>query len=500
MPFDHLPAEIILMIFHTHIYLYLESRRSLLLTCRSWYNILTSCSYMWENVCWLPMEYTFFRVTYQNIQSLDHAADRVGKSFDLALLSPSSDQVAAEQLGPSGIASDEDWLSRCRSLTLWLDRMTKKQLHTSATTLHPLMHQGDFQSLESLTLKGGFPTLAGRILTDVITQIDRTAPNLTRLDVGTEVPLQLISQHSGILGRISSLSLWSWETQQHPVPWSQLINLKYLHLSQNLYDHEIGQQKESNLGLQDLIAPKLATLHLNGDFVPSDFFSNQVLERITHLILENFGGTQEGVFNCALPELTFLGIEQEGTYVMSWIRAERLEELRVNISGDPDVDLCFYDTSITPRVLRVDIPDVERLDDLTTNCFGGINFVGFAEDLPIWSRVEELHLTFFRGTRDLSQVFMCALVGDPELCYPKLHCLTVRYSNASRLNLSQGEKQEKVDELLAIRKQREGAGLPKIRQLEVGWHWVGYSIPGIGNRSPEPWMTEWRNCLEGETL
>ena len=191
---------------------------------------------------------------------------------------------------------------------------------------------------------------------------------------------------------------------------------------------------------------------------------------------------------------------------MEWIRAEQLQELQVNVIYAEPVrsSFQFYEAKITPRVLRVNVKDVRTLDEAEIPYnFSEVYSVGFDEEnAHIWSRVEELHVTFFNGTRHLSRVLTRALLGDRHLepCYPRLRCLTVRYSNAGQPDFSPTEMQEKVDELLDIKRRREEAGLTKITRLKVGWHWAEFIHAAIGDRSPESWMTEWRNCLEGEML
>jgi len=105
-------------------------------------------------------------------------------------------------------------------------------------------------------------------------------------------------------------------------------------------------------------------------------------------------------------------------------------------------------------------------------------------------------MVFQEETHGLPFLFISALQGseDEEPALPLLCCLTVQYSNSGKFDSSNAEKEKRLDELLAIMKTREEAGLPRFTRLEVGWHWhrhVNWSTGGS-----EASMEEWINCLE----
>ena len=281
------------MIFHIHLYLHLGSRRTLLLTCRLWYNLLIDCGYMWKQIAWPEWNDEVSLASCYNLRLLAHIVGRNSEPFNLALVSPTPNQVTMGELHDFMTSMRSNWLIRCRSLSLLL-----KGFDAPVSVLEKLLHDGNFQSLEHLSLEGDVEITEWNMLANVISQIDKTAPNIERLDIGDGVPLQLIFHYFSILTRISSLNISFCYLPNGLVPWGQLINLRHLQISQGRDDYEI-------LGLEQIVAPNLVSLHLNGDFTVENFFSDQVMQKITHMVLEDFHDTWLNVFQCALPKLTF---------------------------------------------------------------------------------------------------------------------------------------------------------------------------------------------------
>ncbi|KIM21132.1 hypothetical protein M408DRAFT_29795 [Serendipita vermifera MAFF 305830] len=194
-----------------------------------------------------------------------------------------------------------------------------------------------------------------------------------------------------------------------------------------------------------------------------------------------------------LPALTYLGIEK---HILEPIEVEQLDELEVTIEHDWSGNFNLAGSGLLPRIIRVNVHDNSLIDPDNTG--GGL----FATDAVIWDRVEELHLVFFNFNGDLPPIILRSLQGDGENRiprFPQLHCLTVRYFAEEDPEAPLPTKQQRVDQLLSIMRNRVAAGFPRFTRLEVGWHWgwdVRYlRVPFDGSLDER--MTEWRDCLTG---
>jgi hypothetical protein len=504
MHVDDLFVELLGIIFHMHVYEHLGSRNSLLLTSRRWYIIVTSQSSLWRTISWGGnCELALESVKCCTLNDLTSAIRRTGQAtFDLNVGGPHN-HPSGEEMTELLSSIDRKWLSRCHSLTIWtLDGDTD---NVAMEVLEQLLRDSNLDALERLvwdcrgngSRKVGMSMLMGRV---ELSSLRLRALKL-KYGFGNYHTQEFPSQYTGVLRRIRSLTL-AFICQL--VPWREFEGLEHLdysrigrHSLRGLDHPDIHIPRPSNLS--ELVAPRLTSLCLEGEFTRSDFPSKDILRQLNRLVLRWFTTAQdENIFPEAFPSLRYLGL---GTYWydanLDSIFSSGIDELEISSIGR-EFAPTYLDIDLAPRVLRVD----GRSQLLRQ----------VANPLPIWSRLEEIHLTF-QGDGLIPTVLVDALsylTPVPSLtdlarhqdCFPQLKAFTIRYPTmAFRVFRddppSEEEMQERADVLRLVFKKRQESGLSRLERLQVGWYWRYGSDFVIGDPLTDRRITSWTDCSYG---
>jgi hypothetical protein len=123
---------------------------------------------------------------------------------------------------------------------------------------------------------------------------------------------------------------------------------------------------------------------------------------------------------------------------------------------------------------------------------------GFGEPIPLWSRVEEVHVTV--SEEALWDWFTLALSKPADEqhcsreCYPLLRVLTVLYPDNDRTSEQQQQQMEKLRD---IQRGRNESGFRLLETLKAGWYHSCAQIWRVPYAKQQ--VIQWRDCLEGWT-
>jgi hypothetical protein len=502
MHVDDLPIEIMEEIFHMHVYEHLGSRNSLLLTSKRWYAIATSQSSLWRSISWGGnCEMALESVKCRTLNDLACAIRMTGQAtFDLNIGGPFK-RPNSEEMTEFISSIDRKWLSRCHSLTIWT--LGGDADNITVEILEQFLRCSTLDALERVVWdchSHGSRKLGMSMLMGVV-ELSSLRLRALRLKYGfgnyhtQEFP----SQYTGLFKRIRSLTL---VFVCQPVPWREFTKLEHLdysriarHGPRGLYDTDIPLPSN----LSELVAPRLTSLCLEGEFTRSDFPSKDLLRQLKRLVLRWFTTAQdENIFPEAFPSLHYLGL---GTY---WydanlysIFSSGIHELDISSIGNRFAPT-WLDMALAPRVLRVDgrSPLIRHV----------------ANPLPIWDRLEEIHLTV-QGDHLVPTVLVDALSYPTPVasltdsprhrdCFPQLKVFTIRYPTmAFRVFRedppSEEEMQKRADVLRLVFKRRQESGLSRLERLQVGWYWRYGSDFVIGDPRTDRRITSWTDCSYG---
>lgn len=496
MPSRDLPPEILVMIFHIHVFLHVGSRHPLLLTCKSWYYAAVGYSPLWSRIGWGMSSNCIPGIQCRSLGDLALVVTRAGKNIHMALKEPREGSIPSEQEISSFLESvGPNWLVECRSLSV----RSNVGSDSPKRILERILRHSSFPALETMEWDNHccFRITHGHLhilYSSLFRHITSNAPRMRTLNTDLELFICSKLRSSAVFDSISSLHLDEGYSSR-PIPWNLFTNLKRLGLSTFTADmeDELELDRYPYFWLQGIVAPRLSSLFLYGDLIDSyDHFPPEIAKGITHLVLKNARGMASKLPR-ELPALTYLGIEEHS---LEPIEVEQLDELEVTINHRWSGNFNFAGSGIMPRIIRVNVHHNPLIDPDNTS--GGL----FTTDAVIWDRLEELHVVFLCLDGDLGPVILRSLQGDKENrvpCFPWLRCLTVRYLAAQDPETPLPTKQQRVDQLLSIMRNRVAAGLPRFTRLEVGWGWgwdVRY-LPMPFDGSLDERTTEWRDCLAG---
>ena len=282
MTFNELLIEIILIIFHIHIYVHIRGKKPLLLTCRRWYKIASEDPTLWGTIAfrgWVR------GLCYSDVGSTfdDLARDilRTGGTTFTSLFRFPSPAPENADIQRFATRVDRDWLSRCRSLTLRdFDEPPQYSMESSMNdVLRPL--SGHFAALEHFSVQEAGTEYQISALETLIQRIAASAVNLQSLKLtrgrGPGAIAVQIFQHAGMLSRVRVMLL---EHVNMPVPWREFTHLEHL-------DFVCFDGSQSNLS--ELSGPHLTSLCL--DVSSSDTINlptHALFEQLTHLVLRNY--------------------------------------------------------------------------------------------------------------------------------------------------------------------------------------------------------------------
>jgi len=228
MNFNGLPVEIIRMIFYIHVYEHIGSKRMLLRTCRTWYNVASNYPMLWRAIHW---HFRDLGSTVDpddqclNLNDLAQAIRRTGTvTFDLVFRFPDVSPSKVDQKRFS-VEVDPEWLSRCHSLSLYHGFSNSVQSMVDGI-LNP-MDRG-LPSLEHLSISETRRYPWGGALDMLISRVADSSTNLQSLelsglgkDLGIEVQ---VFRFPEILRRIRRLRIRDIEH----VPWAEFPDLEHL--------------------------------------------------------------------------------------------------------------------------------------------------------------------------------------------------------------------------------------------------------------------------------
>jgi F-box-like len=489
MTFNELPIEIIQMIFYIHVHQNIGSKRTLLRTCRIWYNVASNYAMLWRTIHWRSHSLsTMVHPDDQclNLSDLAQHIERTGTlTFDLVLacsVPPPSKldrRIFADTV-------DCDALSRCRSLGLYAPlRDDRKQAQDMVDTIiTPL--DGELPSLEHLSINQMGRGVWGEALDTLIGQVADSATKLQSLELSSRFwPFysgERVFRYPNLMYRVQRLKLMSIGR----VPWAEFPNLEHL-------DYALASNyvRDDVFNISELVAPRLTSLCLEGDFVDIELPPHTLFNQLTHMVLRDFSSdliSEDMAFPPTFSRLSSLGIRT--TYTSDWlghIKTETpLEELILVNDPVEVVNQDFSTTAFRPRVLRVDF-----MLDVPSHC-------GFGEPSSLWDHVEEVHVIVREEA--LWDWFVVALSKparsqhNPQECYPLLRILTVLYPDNHQ---SSGYKQEQMEEVRDIQRWRHESGLRLLETLKIGWYHPCDHILKVPYA--ERRVTEWRDCLEDWT-
>ncbi|KIM26623.1 hypothetical protein M408DRAFT_182345 [Serendipita vermifera MAFF 305830] len=481
-PIHNLPREILEAIFDSHVNLYRKSRYPLLLTCRMWYAIATTYPALWSiiSLCWqttLPPE----TVQCPNLEALALAINRTGGAHFELYLGESFSKLKLKDVQYFVNSVDRNWLSRCTALTVSpQDRGGYAPLRLGVT-----FFSCGLDSLRRLEIRHYADERKWEhILQPLMERVDSSSLSLHELRVrimgyteerDTAWITQNIYKRPNILKRIAHLML---RDTSEPIPWGFFTNIETI---------EVWGDEES-YPLVKLDVPAVKKLSLGGIDNPRSMISTELCNQLTHLTIKN-SIDEFGPFILDLPSLTSLGIIV-CSFDLRHINAPKLEELTYRVDhsdvGFGPYDMLEEDAPFTPRIVHIDVLASEFPED---------DMYIFGTKLPLWSKVEELHLKVIGEFPFLDFVVVNAISGvSPERCYPKLHSLTVLYpvvpeqKNDDPWSL-RDDLIEEMGEILGHR--RRNKDLPPLRKLEMGW----YVEWGDDYVESEWKVVEWDNCL-----
>lgn len=485
MPFNSLPTEIIRTIFYIHVHIHLQPRHPLLFTCRLWHDVATNYSLLWKRMG-MGESYAHGHPTSircHTLHSLARSIRRAGTGIHLHLQTNEGNHKPTEECVKWFIKTvGHGWVDGIQTLSV--SRNSQDDSDPFLASLGELLRHTSLKSLRKVSCHGDF---SSNVIQKLFPQMESAALELMTLEI--EALFNPILPKFWLpypLARISSLHLECSPRGGTFIPWSELKSLKLL----DLYQYQAPNLGHAHLGLSTVEAPHLSDLRLGGGFDQTDFFSLNILEKLSRLCLD-FSLMDSTMFPQIFPALTALDIRRTPS-VMSWFNAPQLVELTIGISVLSNADASFFNALVTPRIMRISI-DFDD-DPEFINALDGRQ----AGSAAIWSQVEELHISFFDNQRQLPLWLVRSLLGDGLLtpCFPKLKHLTSRYCIATDQGLPRSQKRASVHQLLHIMYTRIAAGFPRLATLEVGWHPCNYEL-GSKWGQEEWYLTKWHNCLEG---
>lgn len=472
------------MIFHIHIYTHFQSRCSLIFTCRLWHNVAVNYSLLWKKI---GLNYWENEVdtNCHNLYTLARLIRRAGTGFHLKLTIGGNKHQYPNDFEEWFLRTVGDgWVDGIQTISLSITSQNGSDLYLEL--LRKLLRHINLKSLKIMTFRGGF---SSNVIEILFPQMKSSPLELIMLDLAANGVQDPIPPDFWALYSLECITHLCLELCMPGsfIPWTKLTGLKLLDIFNRIFP-------DSPVGFPTVNAPHLSSLRVNGDFSSLDFFPGKILEGLSQLAVDsNILCRTE--LPPSFPALTFLNVKiNQG---LERINAPQLVELVINIRTLAlDADY-FFNSTITPRIMRICIDVSHRLDE--------------DDELDPWrpdsaqilSRVEELHITSCIGESQLPYWFVRLLQGTElddfdglKPCFPKLRQLTARYYIARKEGLTRSEKRRSRYQLLSIMYARMAFGLPKFTKLELGWH------PCTEDELPRKWseeewfVTEWRDCLQ----
>ncbi|KIM19534.1 hypothetical protein M408DRAFT_31136 [Serendipita vermifera MAFF 305830] len=479
---NHLPQEILEAIFDLHVNIHRESRFPLLLACRKWYNIATKYSTLWKVIALccqstLPPE----TVHCPNLDALALTINRTGRAHFELYLGESFSKLSLKDVQSFLDSIDKNWLSRCEALTVFPQEVGGYAPQELAATFFSCR----LDSLQRLEIRHhGSWRKWEHILQPLMEQVDRSSLGFRDLrvrvmgyikELNTSWITQNIYKRPNILKRITHVML---RNTFEPIPWSFFTNIDTI---------EVWCDEESH-PLVKLDVPLVKILSLGGINNPGSMISTELWNQLTHLTLKDCID-EFGPFILDLPSLTSLGLIVCGLD-LRYINAPKLEELIYRVDHSDAGSGLYHrlenDVPFTPRIIHIDVLASEYPKE---------DMYIFATKLPLWSKVEELHLKVIGEFPFLDFVVVDAISGvSPECCYPKLHSVTVLYPLVPEDEKDDpwSLKLDLIGEMAKILDRRnQNEDLDPFKKLEMGWY-VEWGDDYIGSE----WkVVEWDDCL-----
>ncbi|KIM27144.1 hypothetical protein M408DRAFT_24881 [Serendipita vermifera MAFF 305830] len=262
MSIHSLPNETLEIIFSFHVYELCGFRTALQLVCKRWNATAISFPALWTRVSWSPtIPPPHPSVNCRTLDALARAINRTAQAtMDVTLEIPNAVPPPTE-LESFLSSANPTWPSRCTSLKIitTCDFYGRSLEGPLACLL--LNTTSGFDALRTLILSHVDVVRCKMDLSSFLIRVGHSAHSLHRLelDYDDDVPLGLVQAliTSGIFRRIQELKI---PTSIGHVPWEALPNL--CHLDVVFVDSLLC----SCTSLAGLVAPKLASLRLEGPF------------------------------------------------------------------------------------------------------------------------------------------------------------------------------------------------------------------------------------------
>lgn len=234
--------------------------------------------------------------------------------------------------------------------------------------------------------------------------------------------------------------------------------------------------------------PLVKHLSLGGVDNPGNLAYPELWRQLTHLTIKNCIDAF-GPFVLELPSLISLRLIVCGLNLRH-INAPKLEELTFTVAPIDTsggwYEMLKEDVPFTPRIIHIDVLTSEVPED---------DLEAFGMKLPLWSKVEELHLKVVGDFPCLNFVVVHGISGvSPRGCYPKLHSITVLSpivpeDDEDSKYIPKETLIEEMEEIL--KRRRSNKDLAPLQKLEVGW----YVQWGDDYAESEWKVVEWDDCL-----
>ncbi|KIM26630.1 hypothetical protein M408DRAFT_182418 [Serendipita vermifera MAFF 305830] len=483
---NNLPREVIEAIFHFHVIFYRKSRYPLLLTCRKWYNIATTYSTLWKVVALrcqrsLPPD----TVLCPNLDALALVINRTGRAHFELFLGESFSNLKLKDVKHFLTSVDRNWLSRCKALTVFSQARGRR----TPPKLGEVFFSGGLTSLQYLEIR--YHATAKKwesILQPLLEGIENTAFNFRELRVhvtglldeeGTTWITQNIYERPNILKRLTKVML---RDTCEPVPWDYFTSIKMIDVWCN----------DEFSPMVRLDIPLVQHLSLGGVDSPGSLAYPELWRQLTHLTIKDCI-EEFGPFNLDLPSLISLSLVACG-FNLRHMNVPKLDELAYRVDCGFTNGLAYADleggVSFTPRIVHIDINAGNDPEE---------DWTVFTTMLPLWSKVEEIHLKLIGDDPLLGLTLVNAVSGrSPEGCYPKLHSVTVIYPTPEtryKKDESDGDwvyREAVINEIKSLLEWHPRVDeLGPLKRLELGW----YVEWGDDYVESEWRVVEWDDCL-----
>ena len=469
-----LPRELIEHIFYLHVIVNLQSRKPLLFTCRTWYNIAITYGQLWGKIGFGVNPARRSNAIYcSKPETLVDIVQRAGAAkFALFLISVSFTPIQriVERFG----FIKTSIMLGCRSLTFfsrWPD-LSKP----SRSPLATLSLSCEMTALEELIIEHEQDQVAFEPMVEGIVRGAVTAPNLRTLRLtytGVRYePDEVISgianaifKYPHLLKGISTLQLSGIRAV---VPWSALSSLNELTFA-------FSRRSPS---LQGLDSTPITRLVLSG-YYHQGSITAQIWTRLTHLTLS---GRTNPIEVIQLTGLIYLCLI-DWVYSCAYFHAPKLETLTIRVNPNTKLMMMYprmENADLHPRIVNIDLQDIEEaFDDLDDGPYIiRKDLTIFTTPLPFWTKVEELRLRVIGSKSSLSPILPALSGSATEQCYPSLRCIEALY----RTRISEAKRDSIVEGLKGVIEARvRNGGTVALEKVDIGW--TGQS------------SMEWIDCL-----